>query len=229
MLNITQSVKVHACVGGTSVREDQRILSSGVHVVVGTPGRVFDMLRRQSLRPVYIKMFVLDEADEMLLYDACKEILKIQKFRRMVSYAGFYGFVTVISYAYTSNTTRAGYSRADQFYASYPAGTELLTDTAKLYKAALGNCFEEEEWGPIEWCIMAKHFERQGKSPYAYHATIHEGMRDDSKEFVLELFDALSRRRRLNVDKISRDELYEYWSQITDQSFDSRLQIFFDI
>ncbi|GMY36337.1 eukaryotic initiation factor 4A-2-like [Fagus crenata] len=59
-------VKVHACVGGTSVREDQRILSNGVHVVVGTPGRVFDMLRRQSLRPDYIKMFVLDEADEML-------------------------------------------------------------------------------------------------------------------------------------------------------------------
>ncbi|WOH08946.1 hypothetical protein DCAR_0728397 [Daucus carota subsp. sativus] len=59
-------VKVHACVGGTSVREDQRILSAGVHVVVGTPGRVFDMLRRQSLRPDYIKMFVLDEVDEML-------------------------------------------------------------------------------------------------------------------------------------------------------------------
>ena len=59
-------VKVHACVGGTSVREDQRILSSGVHVVVGTPGRVFDMLRRQSLRSDNIRMFVLDEADEML-------------------------------------------------------------------------------------------------------------------------------------------------------------------
>uniref|UniRef100_M4DHR0 RNA helicase n=2 Tax=Brassica campestris TaxID=3711 RepID=M4DHR0_BRACM len=59
-------VKVHACVGGTSVREDQRILQYGVHVVVGTPGRVFDMLRRQSLRADAIKMFVLDEADEML-------------------------------------------------------------------------------------------------------------------------------------------------------------------
>jgi translation initiation factor 4A len=59
-------VKVHACVGGTSVREDQRILQDGVHVVVGTPGRVFDMLRRQSLHPDCIKMFVLDEADEML-------------------------------------------------------------------------------------------------------------------------------------------------------------------
>ncbi|CAH8386318.1 unnamed protein product [Eruca vesicaria subsp. sativa] len=59
-------VKVHACVGGTSVREDHRILQAGVHVVLGTPGRVFDMLKRQSLRADHIKMFVLDEADEML-------------------------------------------------------------------------------------------------------------------------------------------------------------------
>jgi translation initiation factor 4A len=38
------NVKVHACVGGTAIREDQRILSEGVHVVVGTPGRVYDMI-----------------------------------------------------------------------------------------------------------------------------------------------------------------------------------------
>ena len=60
------NVKCHACVGGTSVREDQRILQSGVHVVVGTPGRVYDMLRRRALKPDYIKIFSLDEADEML-------------------------------------------------------------------------------------------------------------------------------------------------------------------
>jgi translation initiation factor 4A len=58
-------VKVHACVGGTSVREDQRILQSSVHVVVGTPGRVYNMLRRNALRADAIKCFVLDEADEM--------------------------------------------------------------------------------------------------------------------------------------------------------------------
>ncbi|KAK7344941.1 hypothetical protein VNO77_15211 [Canavalia gladiata] len=121
----------------------------------------------------------------MRLYGEFKEILKIQKFRRLVSYTGFYCFATLISYAYVSNTTRAGYSRADQFYASYPAGTELLTDTTKLYKAALGNCFEAEEWGPFEFCIMAKHFERQGKSPYAYHAQymahlLSEGQLDGS-------------------------------------------------
>jgi len=56
----------HACIGGTSVREDMRKLDDGVHVVVGTPGRVFDMISRKVLRTTNIKMFVLDEADEML-------------------------------------------------------------------------------------------------------------------------------------------------------------------
>jgi respiratory burst oxidase len=51
----------------------------------------------------------------------------------------------------------------------------------------------------------------------------------ESKEFALQLFDTLSRRRRTKVDKICKDELKEIWSQITDQSFDSRLQIFFEM
>ncbi|KAI0241993.1 Eukaryotic initiation factor 4A-II [Lamellibrachia satsuma] len=56
----------HACIGGTNVRDDIHRLSSGVHVVVGTPGRVFDMINRRALNIRNIKMFVLDEADEML-------------------------------------------------------------------------------------------------------------------------------------------------------------------
>jgi len=56
----------HACVGGTSVREDMRKLEEGQHIVVGTPGRVFDMISRNVLSPKYIRQFVLDEADEML-------------------------------------------------------------------------------------------------------------------------------------------------------------------
>ena len=59
-------VKVHACVGGTVVREDIRILKQGVHVVVGTPGRVHDMMKRGFMKTEYLKLFVLDEADEML-------------------------------------------------------------------------------------------------------------------------------------------------------------------
>jgi translation initiation factor 4A len=58
--------RVHACVGGTAVRDDIRILQEGVHIVVGTPGRVFDMINRRSLRMDYVSLFILDEADEML-------------------------------------------------------------------------------------------------------------------------------------------------------------------
>merc|ERR1739848_27163 len=56
----------HACIGGTSVKEDMRKLDHGQHIVVGTPGRVFDMISRKFLRTADIKQFVLDEADEML-------------------------------------------------------------------------------------------------------------------------------------------------------------------
>jgi len=56
-----------ACIGGTSVQTDVNKLAAGnIHIVVGTPGRVFDMIRRQALNPATIRMFVLDEADEML-------------------------------------------------------------------------------------------------------------------------------------------------------------------
>ena len=50
----------------TISREDMRKLDVGQHIVVGTPGRVFDMISRKVLRPNDIKQFVLDEADEML-------------------------------------------------------------------------------------------------------------------------------------------------------------------
>jgi translation initiation factor 4A len=59
-------VSCHACIGGTNVRDDIKRLEGGVQIVVGTPGRVYDMLNRSALRSKSIKMFVLDEADEML-------------------------------------------------------------------------------------------------------------------------------------------------------------------
>jgi len=59
-------VTSHACIGGTLVREDIRILRVGVQIVVGTPGRVFDMVNRQVMNLSDVRLFVLDEADEML-------------------------------------------------------------------------------------------------------------------------------------------------------------------
>jgi len=52
--------------GGQDARGQIRQLERGVHVVVGTPGRVMDLIRRKSLKLNSIKTLVLDEADEML-------------------------------------------------------------------------------------------------------------------------------------------------------------------
>jgi len=59
-------VQCHVCIGGTSVRDDIDVLRNGVHVVVGTPGRVFDMISKRHLRIDDLLTFVCDEADEML-------------------------------------------------------------------------------------------------------------------------------------------------------------------
>jgi len=60
------NVVCHACIGGTKVADDIDMLRRGVHIVVGTPGRVFDMIERRALDVRHVKVFVLDEADEML-------------------------------------------------------------------------------------------------------------------------------------------------------------------
>ncbi|KAJ1905577.1 translation initiation factor eIF4A, partial [Tieghemiomyces parasiticus] len=59
-------VECHLCIGGTNVNEDIQKFQNGGHVIVGTPGRVFDMISRRAIKTDKIKMFVLDEADEML-------------------------------------------------------------------------------------------------------------------------------------------------------------------
>ena len=55
-----------SCVGGMDIRREQRLLSAGCHIVVGTPGRLGDHLRRGNLNLSALKVLVLDEADEML-------------------------------------------------------------------------------------------------------------------------------------------------------------------
>lgn len=71
-------VKIHVFIGGTQIKNDIKNLENGVHIVVGTPGRVLDMLKKGILKLSYLKAFVLDEADEMLskgFLDSMKEVI----------------------------------------------------------------------------------------------------------------------------------------------------------
>merc|ERR1711998_274816 len=74
------SVVSHACYGGKSIGEDIRKLDNGVHVVSGTPGRVFDMIKRRNLRTRNIKLLTLDEADEMLSKGFKEQIYDVYRY-----------------------------------------------------------------------------------------------------------------------------------------------------
>lgn len=70
----------HACIGGKSIGDDLRRLDAGVHVVSGTPGRVFDMIKRRALGTREIKMLLLDEADEMLSKGFKEQIYDVYRY-----------------------------------------------------------------------------------------------------------------------------------------------------
>lgn len=59
-------VKVLPVYGGQDIGKQIRALAQGVQIIVGTPGRVMDHLRRHTIKTASVKMIVLDEADEML-------------------------------------------------------------------------------------------------------------------------------------------------------------------
>ena len=61
----TEKLAVHSLVGKTSIKEDLAILARGVHIVSGTPGKVYDMVSRGALDLSALKLLIVDEADLM--------------------------------------------------------------------------------------------------------------------------------------------------------------------
>ncbi|NTF09353.1 DEAD/DEAH box helicase [Agrobacterium rubi] len=59
-------VSIASCVGGMDIRAERRALERGAHIIVGTPGRLCDHIKRKALDLSSIRAVVLDEADEML-------------------------------------------------------------------------------------------------------------------------------------------------------------------
>jgi ATP-dependent RNA helicase DeaD len=73
----SQGLRVLAIYGGQSIDRQIMQLKRGVHIVVGTPGRVIDLLDRGSLKLDRVKWMVLDEADEMLSMGFIDDVEKI--------------------------------------------------------------------------------------------------------------------------------------------------------
>jgi len=60
------TAKFVSCIGGTRMDECKRLLNKGPVIVIGTPGRILDMIQRRYLNLETLRMFILDEADEMM-------------------------------------------------------------------------------------------------------------------------------------------------------------------
>lgn len=72
-----KDIKVTPVFGGSSIENQIRSIRSGTDIVVGTPGRVLDLINRRVLKLENIEFFVLDEADEMLNMGFIDDIEKI--------------------------------------------------------------------------------------------------------------------------------------------------------
>src|SRR5439155_16742577 len=72
-----RDVKVTAIYGGASMKEQESALEFGSAIVVGTPGRVYDHIRRKNLDLSAVRFGVLDEADEMLNQGFYEEVTRI--------------------------------------------------------------------------------------------------------------------------------------------------------
>lgn len=81
-----EGVKIVPIYGGESIENQIKLLKRGCNIVVGTPGRVMDHLRRKTLKLDDIKMVVLDEADEMLNMGFKEDIETILNYMEKDSY-----------------------------------------------------------------------------------------------------------------------------------------------
>eukprot|EP00252_Welwitschia_mirabilis_P013187 TRINITY_DN2910_c0_g1_i1.p1 TRINITY_DN2910_c0_g1~~TRINITY_DN2910_c0_g1_i1.p1 ORF type:complete len:661 (-),score=80.23 TRINITY_DN2910_c0_g1_i1:1216-3198(-) len=81
-----------------------------------------------------------------------------------------------------------------------------------------------------DWNVVSKNFDELATNGLLPGALFGQciGMKE-SNEFAEELFDGLARRRGIDQKSIAKDELKEFWEQIRDESFDARLQTFFDM
>jgi ATP-independent RNA helicase DbpA len=73
------NVKVLTICGGTSEYHQDNSLLHGAHIIVGTPGRVLKLLKKETLNPDSIETFVLDEGDRMLDMGFEKELKEIER------------------------------------------------------------------------------------------------------------------------------------------------------
>ncbi|PON81189.1 Respiratory burst oxidase [Trema orientale] len=122
-----------------------------------------------------------------------------------------------------NNSEKAYDHAATRTHRNMPGGSDLLPKGLEFVRM---NRFDGGGWAQIEsrFDELADRFGILSKSHFGQCI----GMRE-SEEFANQLFDALARPRGITSASLLKDELLEFWEQITNESFDVRLETFFDM
>ena len=75
------NITVHSATGGSPISEDLRVLERGAQFIVGTPGRIFDLMRRNAFDRRNMRVIIMDEADQMLEDRFREQVLCIMEFQ----------------------------------------------------------------------------------------------------------------------------------------------------
>lgn len=76
-LGLYLNININLCIGGTDLIKNFKEFKDTVHIVVGTPGRIYDLINKRILKIDHLKILVIDEADEMLSYGFQEQIKEI--------------------------------------------------------------------------------------------------------------------------------------------------------
>jgi len=83
--NLIPGLRVKTVIGGSSIDNDvEEMRKTPPHIIVGTPGRVYDMIRRRHINAKKLKLVILDEADEMLSSGFKDQVYNIFQYLRLL-------------------------------------------------------------------------------------------------------------------------------------------------
>ena len=168
------NIRVLAVYGGQDINRQIKALKGGVQIIVGTPGRVMDHMRRHTIRLDNLKMVVLDEADEMLnmgFYKDVRGIIDLLKSRESLSMfsATISREVLDIGWLYQHNAAEVDVQPVQESspkiaqYKLLTTGRDKLADLAQIiiskdYKRVMVFCNTKYNTGMLANQLARLHF-----------------------------------------------------------------------
>jgi ATP-dependent RNA helicase DeaD len=184
--------------GGQSIQQQLRALKRGVDVIVATPGRALDHIRRGSLKLTDVSVVVLDEADEMLdmgFADDLEEILEALPTERQTALfsATIPARIAEIAEKHLSDPARVRIARESLAPGSAPRVRQVAYIVPRQYKvAALGRVLDmESPTSAIVFCRTRTEVDELSETLIGrgYRAdALHGGLSQEQRDRVMQRF-----------------------------------------